>query len=150
VLLHIGNTAARWTTVNPWVVGVGVVVFLAVAYAIWRPFTMHRLARRLGRPAITLVVAIAVLPAVLPYDHLLPAPASHAAEHAASEVHAAHCHVAPGSCADAPVSAGLGQFLATDPLLLTPALVLIAILLAIPLLAGITMRPITRPPLGPA
>jgi hypothetical protein len=92
-------------------------------------------------------VAFAVLPSVVPYDHLLPA-ASHAAEHGASEVHTTHCHVAPGSCADAPVTAGLGQYLASDPLIVAPALILIAMVLAMPVLAGVSMRPPTPPPLA--
>ena len=147
VLLHIGNTAARWTTVNPWIVALGVLLFVAAAALIWRPLSGRRLLRRIGPPTLALAVALAVLPSILPYDHLLPPVAGHAAEHAASNVHASHCHVTPGSCADAPVTAGAGQFLASDPLLVTPVLTLVAIMLAIPALAGITMRPLTRPPL---
>lgn len=147
MLLHIGNAAARWTTVNPWVVALGILLFVAVAVLIWRPLPTRSLVRRIGSPAVAVVVALAVLPSVLPYDHLLPASSSHAAEHAASDVHASHCHVSPGSCADAPLAAGEGQFLASDPLLITPALILLGILLAVPVLAGITTRPLIPPPL---
>jgi hypothetical protein len=147
VLLHIGNTAARWTTVNPWIVVIGILLFVATAALIWRPLAGRSLVRRIGPPALALAVALAVLPSVLPYDHLLPA-SSHAAAHADSQVHSAHCHVAPGSCADAPLSAGAGQFLTTEPLLVTPVLTLIAIVMALPALAGITTRPLIRPPLA--
>lgn len=148
MLLHIGNTAARWTTVNPWVVALGLLLFMAVACLVWRPRCVNRFARRAARPAMAAVVALAILPSILPFDHLLPAPASHAAEHGAAAIHASHCHVSPGSCADAPVAAGLGQFLATDPLLVVPALLLSAIILTIPLMAGVTTTPLTRPPLA--
>lgn len=148
MLLHIGNAATHWTTVNPWVVALGILLFVALTALIWRPRPTRRMLRRIGPPAVAFVVALAVLPSVLPFDHLLPATSTHAAEHAASDVHVSHCHVSPGSCADAPVGAGVGQFLTSDPLLVTPALTLVAILLASSVLTGIGTRPLTRPPLS--
>ena len=71
MLLHIGNTAARWTTVNPWIVALGILLFLAISALIWRPLSARRLVRRIGPPTVAVVVALAVLPSVLPYDHLL-------------------------------------------------------------------------------
>jgi hypothetical protein len=150
VLLHIGNTAASWTTVNPWVVTVGLFLFLALTYAIWRPRLVHRVGRRVARPVAIVALSLAVLPSVLPFDHILPATSPEAVASSTSAVHADHCHVGPGACADAPLAAGLGQFLAADPLVVTPALTLIAVLLIIPALAGVTMRPLTRPPLPAA
>jgi hypothetical protein len=144
MLLHIGD-AARWTTVDPLlVVGAGL-GFLAALAAVWSPtFRGRRFRRALARGVMLAAMLVAILPSVLPYDHLFPADV-----HAGSdETHAAHCHTAPGSCSDAPLPAGSGQFLMSDPLVAVPVLTSFAILLVIPLLAGISTRPGLRPPLS--
>ncbi|HXK32938.1 MAG TPA: hypothetical protein VNM91_02860, partial [Dehalococcoidia bacterium] len=80
---------------------------------------------------------------VFPYDHVGPIDAGGDAQ-----AHAAHCHVTPGSCADAPVSAGPGQFVFSDALLVVPALALVAIVVASATLVGRVPRPAPRPPLA--
>ena len=63
--------------------------------------------RLLRAPATRAVMAslvfFAVLPSVVPYDHLLPG-LHHDDSAAAEEAHSTHCHVTPGSCADAPLT----------------------------------------------
>ena len=61
---------------------------------------------------------------------------------------AAHCHTDAGSCSDAPVGSGGGQFLTSEPLLTQPVLLSVLILLTAPLLVGISRRPLVRPPLA--
>jgi hypothetical protein len=150
VLLRIGNTATSWATIDPWVGALGVLSFLAAATLVWSPAHPHQL--RFPRPlrpatrlAIQLTVFAALLPSVLPYDHLLPTTAAAATDN--QSVHTAHCHGSPGTCSDAPVSSGAGQFLAAEPLIVTPALVVMLLLFTTPLLRGVTTRPEVRPPL---
>ena len=138
---------ATWMTFDPGVLFVGACVFGVALVTIWAP---RRLARRNVRRALLTVGSIAallaILPAVLPYDHLLPAPGV-AAHHKAQETHEEHCHSGLGSCADAPLSSGAGQFLSSAPLLLDPALVLLLLVVSLPLLVGMTVRPTLRPPM---
>ena len=143
-LLHIGDTVTS-TTVDPRALALGIIALLALVLLIWVPFRVPgRLSQHLGPPLLCLVVAAAVLPSVVPYDHWLRA--NHPEAH--TEIHASHCHIAPGSCADAPVAAGIGQFLLSEPLLPVPALVSFALILSVPALVGISRRPPTRPPLA--
>jgi len=147
MLLHIGDTAQNWTTVDPRVAAAGLAAFLAAAAAIWRPLRSLRVPRpqlrRVATVLAALVVFAAILPSVLPYDHLVPP--AHAAGH--DDVHAAHCHISPGSCSDAPVSAGAGQFLSSEPLIVVPVLFAVLIVVTAPVLAGASPRPDLRPPL---
>ena len=150
MLLHIGNTATSWTTLSPWVAVLGVLSFLAAATLVWSPahprqLRFPRILRPAARLAIQLTVFAALLPSVLPYDHLLPTTAAAATDN--QSVHAAHCHESPGSCSDAPVSSGAGQFMAAEPLIVAPALVVMLLLFTAPLLRGVTPRPEVRPPL---
>jgi hypothetical protein len=144
MLLHIGDTATA-ATFDPWLAVAGVLALLAATLWIWRRSKLvRRAARAAARGSVALVVAAAVLPSILPFDHLgLP----RLSEVGGETAHAAHCHLAPGSCSDAPVPAGLGQFLNSESPVVIPALTVIAILLLIPLLTGITTRPEIRPPL---
>jgi len=150
MLLHIGDTATGWTTLDPYVFAVGCGLFLLLAAAIWLPARLPRAVRRTmhaAAPAVaTLVVALAILPAVLPYDHLLPV--SHAVEQ--EDVHTTHCHINPGACSDAPVSAGTGQFLMSEPLVVAPVLLAFLIVVSAPVLIGANPRPALRPPLAVA
>ncbi|HYM15651.1 MAG TPA: hypothetical protein VEZ14_08835 [Dehalococcoidia bacterium] len=102
--------------------------------------------RRAGALQATLAAMafLAVLPAVIPYDHLLPG--AHNEGVTAEATHEQHCHASPASCADAPVAAGLGQFIFSDPLVIAPAMLVVLIALAIAALRGISPRPPTRPP----
>jgi hypothetical protein len=99
------------------------------------------------RVTATIFFALALLPAVLPVDHLLP-DVAHAAEEAHAEgVHASHCHESPANCADAPVTSGPGQMLDGGLLIPQPALSLAMVLLAaVPILRSVARRPDLRPP----
>ena len=152
-LLHVGQTALRVTTFDLRLTLLGALAFGIATAWIWLPTVkerpLWRRFRRLSMPrvALGLVVFLAVLPSVLPYDHLLPF-AGHAAADAAQEsVHASHCHVSPGTCSDAPLTSGPGQLLMGAPLLTTPSMLAVLMLFFIPVLAGITRRPNLRPPL---
>ena len=118
------------------------IVLLAARELLRRPSSRHRAI--IGLAAA--MTALAMLPSLLPYDHLLT-DAAHAAEHGA--VHASHCHDAPASCADAPLTAGPGQLFGADRLIVVPATLAMVLLAAVTLpLLGITRRPDLRPPLG--
>ena len=91
--------------------------------------------------ALELVAFLAVLPSVVPYDHLS---ASAHTEH--EDVHAAHCHGTPGTCADAPIPSGPGQMLMGEPLTAVPAMLSLLVLVAVVPLVGLTRRPELRPP----
>jgi hypothetical protein len=152
--LHVAGTTPWVTTVDPVVLSLAAGLFLLVAALIWLPAPSRPggplLRRRTRRHILSLAVGatvfLAVMPIVLPWDHLF---LSHGDETAAEEsVHASHCHESPGTCSDAPVTAGPGQLMLTAPLLPTPALFGMLLLFAVPLLAGITLRPETRPPLA--
>ncbi len=92
---------------------------------------------------------LALLPAVLPFDHLFM-PDTHVDAAVQDAVHEAHCHIAPGSCSDAPIPAGPGQLLLFQPLVVVPILLTVLLSLAIPMLAGIVVTPDRRPPLRSA
>ncbi len=102
--------------------------------------------RRFSRGMATVLVFLALLPSVVPYDHLF-AQDTHAAGES-DAVHATHCHVSPGTCSDAPVSSGPGQLLLSEPLILAPAMLAILITATATVLVGISFRPEIRPPLG--
>ncbi len=149
-LLHVAQAATGVTAVDPAIVALAVLVLATVALYLWlpRPMSLQRLARAPAmRASLGLLVFFAVLPSVVPYDHLLPG--LHQDETAAAEaVHASHCHISPGTCADAPLAAGPGQLLFTEPLIIAPAMLAILLTFVVPALTGITTRPETRPPLG--
>jgi hypothetical protein len=150
-LLRITQTAARVTTVDGRVAAIlGATLVLALAF-IWRDELLPRLLRPRIRRAIAmrfvaLLVFFAVLPAVLPYDHLF---VERGAISEADEVtHSMHCHLTPGTCADAPITAGPGQLIFNDPLLLTAAaLLLVVVYTTERTLHGRTLRPDLRPPI---
>src|SRR4051794_25185454 len=100
-LLHITQTAARITTVDGRVVAVLALTLLVAVCLIWRDELPRLLSARNRRTLSMRVAAVlvffAVLPAVLPYDHLF---AEHGAISEADETtHSMHCHLTPGSCA---------------------------------------------------
>lgn len=146
VLLHIGDSLTQHTF-DPWVGVLALALFSATALAIWTPASKRRrTARRLARTAVALAVFLAILPTVLPYDHILQPAAGHADGNAS--VHETHCHGTPGSCSDAPVTSGAGQFLTAEPLLTVLALTALLMVLVIPTLIGHRTRPVLRPPLS--
>lgn len=151
-LLHITQTAVDVTTVDPMLVAAAFAALAVATAAIWRPrpgtplraFISRRSRRRAVSLLATAFVFFALLPSVLPYDHLLGH--SHASGEDES-VHAAHCHISPGTCSDAPVSSGPGQLLMSAPLVVTPAMLAVLIAATATVLVGISFRPEIRPPL---
>lgn len=158
-LLHVARATMNSAfDVDARVFAAGFLALAAAIVAIWRPrrlprwLAVSRRARRRAASALaSVLVFLAVLPAVLPYDHLAPR-ALHAGEERehAEAVHASHCHTSPGTCSDAPVGSGLGQFLFSEPLLALPATLALIVALALPALRGIVLRPDIRPPLASA
>lgn len=152
-LLHLAGSPARVTVLDARVLSFAICAFALVLAALWAPslpspgvLLRRRVRRRIIGHAAALAVFLAVMPTVLPWDHLFFAGAGH--ESAAEEsVHASHCHESPGTCSDAPVSSGPGQLLHSAPLLVTPIMLAVLMLFDIPGLTGITVRPKTRPPL---
>ena len=151
-LLHIGQTAAEFATVDLRLATLGVLLFAAALALVWLPRTPFRhgraARRRTAAVVMTALVILAVLPSVFPYDHVFTL-ARHDGHTESSTIHVGHCHLNPGSCADAPVSAGPGQLMQSAPLILAPALLSVLVVLAIPALAGIVRPPELRPPLSP-
>jgi hypothetical protein len=154
ILLHIAQTVPPpVSTVDPALVFAAVVAFSLAASAIWLPLSpfspsvlRHRRGRRqLASGAVTLVVFLALLPSVIPYDHLLNSSAH--VDGPDESIHAAHCHISPGTCSDAPVSSGPGQLLLSAPLVVTPAMLAVLIAATATVLIGISFRPEIRPPL---
>ena len=149
-LLHVAQAATGVTAVDPGLVALAALLLASVALYQWtpRPMSIARLTRAPAmRASLGLLVFFAVLPSVVPYDHLLPG-LRHDETAAEEAVHASHCHISPGTCADAPLAAGPGQLLFTEPLVIAPAMLAILLTFAVPTLTGITTRPETRPPLG--
>ena len=149
-LLHVTQTAARVKTLDRGVAAIVAIALVAALGIIWRgelPLLRPRFRRAVSIRLAAILVFFAVLPAVLPYDHLF---AEHGAISDADEAtHAMHCHLTPGSCADAPISAGPGQLLFGDPLLLTAATMpLVVVYVGARTLYGRTLRPDLRPPIG--
>jgi hypothetical protein len=150
-LLHIAQTATRVTTVDLRVLAVAGSILAVAAALIWVPELSSfpripvRIRRRIAGHAVAALVFVAVFPSVVPYDHLIVR--GHHDE-AQNEVHASHCHISPGTCADAPVASGPGQLMLSEPLVIVPAMLGVLILLLTPALAGITVRPEVRPPLA--
>lgn len=142
VLLHVAQNPAGGT-LGPVASGVlaggaGIAGGAAAAFAV----SQRRAAMRLAAIAVWALALMAIVPSILPYDHLFVA-----AEDEHTAFHASHCHDTPGSCADAPVTAGPGQMLSAEPLLPAMPLVATLLILAVPLLYGITSRPEVRPPM---
>lgn len=152
VLLHAALAAAHALTVEPRMALAAAALLVAVLVAVWRR-DLAELARaappradrrRLVIVAATLLVAAAVLPSVVPYDHL--AAGAHAEEH--QDLHGLHCHTTPASCADTPIASGPGQFMTFEPLLVIPALMATLLIVALAVPRGVGHRPRLRPPMA--
>jgi hypothetical protein len=149
-LLHVVQTAGKVTAVDPGVLALALLTLAAVLAWQWapRPLTLGRVTRMpVMRVTLAALLFFAVLPSVVPYDHLLPG-ITHDDSTAATAVHATHCHISPGSCADAPLAAGPGQLIFSEPLVIAPAMLAVLLIFASPALAGVTHKPDTRPPLA--
>ena len=146
-LLHVAETMVRVHDLDLRVLVAGVAAFAGTAALIWAPRRRGRISirrgdvRQAGRGIILALAFLAVLPSVVPYDHLS---ASAHTEH--EDVHAAHCHGTPGTCADAPIPSGPGQMLMGEPLTAVPAMLSLLLLVAVVPLVGLTRRPELRPP----
>ena len=155
ILLHIAQTAVQVTTVDPAALAAAAAAFAVAAVAIWLPgSTLSILTlrsrqgrRRLASVAASTLVVLALLPSIVPYDHLFVRNA-HAAD-ISEPVHASHCHVSPGTCSDAPITAGPGQLILSEPLVLAPAMLTVLVAATATVLVGIASRPETPPPLAP-
>jgi len=143
-VLHIAERATALTEVDPMTVAIAALALGVALAAIWLPAVLRRAAlrRRAMGGALALLTTLAVLPAAAPIDHLLAEPAE-----ADAVAHREHCHGSPASCSDAPALAGASQFLTSQPVAIAPAMLLLLIALATPVLTGITLRPDLRPPL---
>jgi len=143
-LRHLARTAIRCATLDLRVVALATLALTAALCWIWRSLMPRP--RSAARCVLAVLVFLAVLPSVFPYDHLVPGIHAGASE-AEEAMHAAHCHVSPATCSDAPITSGPGQLLFSAPMLLTPSMLAVLLLMTIPALAGITQRPEIRPPL---
>ena len=150
-LLHAAPVAVPAGALDMRVAAVAIMAFAAAAAIIWRPEAPVRAAlrrtamwRRLARRIAIVMTALALLPAVLPYDHLLPG--LHVSDQADEDVHASHCHVSPGSCSDVPLASGIGEFVFNEPLVTIPAMLVVAVFSLAQVLRGTTPRPEERPP----
>jgi hypothetical protein len=151
-LLHIAQTAANITSVDPVFLAAAVLALAACVAAIWlpRPGTPLRtlLSRRRRRRGLSIIgmalLLFAVAPSVVPYDHLF---GEHHPSGEEQAIHVSHCHVSPGTCSDAPVSSGPGQLLMNAPLVVEPAMLAVLIVTTPVVLTGISQRPEIRPPL---
>lgn len=151
-LLHIAQATVNATTFDARVITCGVLALFAIGFVSAAPWLLPRLrsiarrrhALRAARMMLAVLVFFAVLPAVLPYDHLFLHESASDAERDA--VHVAHCHVTPGACADQPVPSGPGQLMLSDPLLVVPAMLAMVILLSLPTLAAFSRKPDVPPP----
>jgi len=149
-LLHIVQSAARVDSVDPSIVALAAAILLLAVLYIWtpQPMSLGRLTRSPAmRVTLSALVFFAVLPSVVPYDHLIPGIHD---DHSLAEeaAHSTHCHITPGSCADAPIPAGPNQLIFNSPLIVTPALLSILLAVTLPVLTGISVKPDTRPPLA--
>jgi hypothetical protein len=146
-LLHVGETVVRVTVLDERVLVAGALLLALATAAIWWPRRAGRASfrkrdlRSAGRGVMVALAFFALLPSVVPYDHLLVAP-----HKGHEDTHALHCHGAPGECADAPIPAGPGQMIAAEPLIAVPAMLSLALLIAVIPLAGVTRRPELQPP----
>jgi hypothetical protein len=147
-LLHVTQTATQVTTVDGRVAAIAAAALVIALAAIWRDELLRpRIRRAISVRVASVLVFFAILPAVFPYDHLF---AEHGAISEADEVtHSMHCHLTPGSCAEAPISTGPGQLIFSDPLLQTAtAMLLVVVYVAGRTLYGRTLRPDLRPPIA--
>lgn len=151
-LLHVAQSAPELTAVDRSVFASAVAGMGTSLLAIWRPRNWRRLnvfrsSRARARAAGAIAGAamfIAVLPMALPLDHIF---ARHVHAGGEQQVHASHCHESPASCSDMPLLSGPGQFLASEPLIVTPALISVLLLFGLASLSGISLKPPVPPPL---
>jgi hypothetical protein len=147
-LLHVAETVVRATVLDGRILVLGALALAVALVFIWAPRSDGRIVMRerhwrgLARGAALGLALFAVLPSVLPYDHLLVT--AHAGH---EDTHELHCHGAPGSCADAPLPSGPGQMLGADPLIVVPAMLSLALLVVVLPLSSVSRRPELRPPL---
>ena len=153
IVLHIAQTAVQVTTVDPAILSSAFALLAFAAVAIWLPHSPfsfstlrhRRYRRRAAGAGITALLLLALLPSVVPYDHLFTHAHSDGEE---ASVHVSHCHVSPGTCSDAPITSGPGQLLMGDPFIVAPAMLAVLVAATAALLVGVSLRPEIRPPLS--
>ena len=150
-LQHVGQAALNAGTPDLRIAALAITAFALAATVIWWPLlpARARIMRRrfwqgVAKRLVALMVVAAVLPAILPYDHIFAS--AHVDSDAHEAAHVSHCHVSPGTCSDAPVASGLGQFLLSEPLVIVPAMLAIVLLSSAAILRPVYRRPETRPP----
>lgn len=148
-LLHAVPMTAR--TIDDRLIALACVASAVALLWIWFPGHARTIRRRIDRAGIArsmamLMLLLAVLPLVVPVDHIF----GHVDVTGPNEsaIHAAHCHGSPGSCADAPLTSGPGQLLMSDPLLMSPAMLTVRMQTFAATLAGRTVLPDLRPPIA--
>jgi hypothetical protein len=147
-LLHVASTAAASTSLDWRVVASAVAVLAAAETVVWRPWRWisgRRGRLRTIRAVTSLLVFLAVLPAVFPYDHILPHVED---EHEDESVHRLHCHLSPGTCSDVPLTSGPGELIFSAPLLPSVHLSTVALEERTERLTPSTFAPLTPPPRG--
>jgi hypothetical protein len=146
--LHISD-AVPATSVDWDVVAVAALMAVSALILIWRPavplprFAPTRrgtLARRFGG----ILMALALVPAVLPFDHLWGPDGALSPGELAS--HASHCHVSPATCSDSPATGAALQALTNDALIVEPGFLPTELFTDPQLVHGRTISPLTPPP----
>ena len=148
-MLHVVPTRSGPLTVDPAGVLFACLVFGVVLGVLWRSSIAGLLGNRAGRRRVArgiggALLFLAILPAVVPYDHiLLP---HHDDSGQSSSVHQMHCHDTPGSCSDQPMTSGPGEFLFGSPLIVAPSLVSTLLATADARVTSFAEAPATPPP----
>jgi hypothetical protein len=144
ILLHASSQAAK-AAAAPGLRGYLLIfaagVAVGVAAAAIRS-SRRATVRRAGISVLAGLTLFAAAPSVLPYDHLV------ASAHVDGDqgIHEMHCHSSPGTCADAPIAFGPGQFVDSGPLIVVPVMMLVLVVAGSPLLVGVPVRPAVPPP----
>jgi hypothetical protein len=115
-LLHIASDATKtiWS-IDLRIVAAAALLGALLMAVLWKPSLGRKQRSRLVALAAWSLAFLAVLPSVVPYDHMMSE--THTATENHGEIHAKHCHEGPATCSDAPVSAGPGQLMFSQPLL---------------------------------
>ena len=152
-LLNAAQSAAKVAHLDRSLLASACAILGSAVTVTWRPqwraaanVIRHRGARRRFAAGMMIsLMFLAMLPSVLPLDHVV---SRHQESQGHDEVHAAHCHTSPGSCSEMPLQSGPGQFPVRDPLIVAPVLIVILLVMTFPLLFGFRHRPEVPPPRG--
>jgi hypothetical protein len=148
-LLHVAAPPARFAELDVRAVATALLAGAGILLAIWAPRSCRLVRRRLARAGAARLAAgglmlLAALPAVFPYDHL----SLDTSKSGDDAVHALHCHAAPDSCADAPISSGPGQLIFAEPLLAPPSSRMTPVFSTDATMRSVVREPDLRPPIA--